>query len=1281
MTSVRGPSSHGSGTSVWLDVSVRKTAPGRFTIRRTWAVWGWVLLMSAWSLAQEPPRPAPPAPADPAPADPAPADPVPADPTPADPVPADPVPADPVPADPAPAVPATADAARDQPAPADPMPAVAVPAEAPDTSAEPAVTDEDPALREQTIYIPYNKLRDVFEKPGRGVFLPYEEFQKLWKVARAAARQTPEERPPVKALIAEIASEAVVEEQVVTVTAEMKIELLDKGWHEIPLRLRDAALQSATLDGEPARVLASPENGYRLLLEHTLDKPRQVQVTLRYSKAFAKAPGQNSVSFEAPQAPVNRWRIRVPQQGVKVNVRPLIAATEERLNDDAAEAGPAGEETVVLAFVGAAPSMQIDWTPRAEGATGLEALATVRAEQQVNLDEGVIRTRTQLLYTISRAEVNQLKIVVPADHKVLNVFDANVKQWSVAEVDEGQRITVQLYDPAQAAQSLTVELERFSDQLLQGPVQVPVIQAEGVGRQQGVVVVRVASTLRADVASRAGLLQLDTNELPGGLAGGAWQFAYRYASLPFELALDLEKVEPLIRTRELVEAYFEPERMTVDLLALYEIERAGIFQMEVDLPAGLEVRQVRGHAAAGAEAAVVDSHHVIDGERRVLAVNLARKAVGRVGLFVELVRPLEDPNLLTPTGATSQIDLALPRVAADGIERSTGRLIVYAPESLRVNPARQDGVQSVPFAEALEASESTRGGRFSAAREVLAYAYTQDPVDLALEIERRKPYITARQLLLARIESGVIQYEVTLFFDIRYSSVKSLRLDVPTELAAEIRNLTPGVAREAAMEPPPDGVEDGYTAWSLTGESELLGQVQLKFAWEKKVGELDVGSNLEEAIPRLVPGDIDRAWGQIVLAKAEMLDVQVAGQPEGLRKIDPQADLMAGVTVNDAAGAFEFHGPWQLAIRVTRYELVQIKWTSIERAVVRAELTRGGQVAVQALYRLRSEGQRVEIVLPEAAAFDTDPLRLNGRSTSLESGDKNQYFVPLVGLKTDEPFLMELRYTVPGDRYRLDLPYFPNNPAIQKVYVCAYLPEEQRLLGSRGPWTDESSRPWYESLVPGGASSRDDRELIDWVIEGTGAGSPFEDFPTDGRLHVFSTLQPEDPPEGSLQLSVFGSRSFNVIVFAIVLLGGLLVLPARLPYKLAMLGGLISVMLILGVFAPTLSRQLLGGALLTAVLVVAAIWGIWYAFRTWRWLQRMSWRRPAGSRAAASRPPRAVGQRLRPEDAKEGAKQGAKEGGDAAGETPFAPPPRAEGTDSDAGASSSDEEKGGSPDA
>ena len=126
---------------------------------------------------------------------------------------------------------------------------------------EQSISDDKPA-REQTIYIPYAKLRQIFEKEGRGVFVPYDEFQRLWKAAQNAAKKIDDYKPPIAALIAEIESEATVSRDVMTVSAKLQIEVLTEGWHEVPLRLKDAAIRSAKIGDLPARLLYS--GGQRL---------------------------------------------------------------------------------------------------------------------------------------------------------------------------------------------------------------------------------------------------------------------------------------------------------------------------------------------------------------------------------------------------------------------------------------------------------------------------------------------------------------------------------------------------------------------------------------------------------------------------------------------------------------------------------------------------------------------------------------------------------------------------------------------------------------------------------------------------------------------------------------------------------------------------------------------------------------------------------------------------------------------------------------------------------
>ena len=144
-----------------------------------------------------------------------------------------------------------------------------------------------------------------------------------------------------------------------------------------------------------------------------------------------------------------------------------------------------------------------------------------------------------------------------------------------------------------------------------------------------------------------------------------------------------------------------------------------------------------------------------------------------------------------------------------------------------------------------------------------------------------------------------------------------------------------------------------------------MGDGKIELNCEKKIEKLGIGKSVELPLPYLKPQEVDRAWGQIVLVKSETIDVHESGEPKSLRPIDPQHDLMSPVA--SAARAFEFHDDWTLAIAATRYQLEEVKRTSIERAVVRMVVTPAKIISVQALYRMRSVQQRLAVRLPEGA--------------------------------------------------------------------------------------------------------------------------------------------------------------------------------------------------------------------------------------------------------------------------------------------------------------------------
>jgi hypothetical protein len=531
-------------------------------------------------------------------------------------------------------------------------------------------------------------------------------------------------------------------------------------------------------------------------------------------------------------------------------------------------------------------------------------------------------------------------------------------------------------------------------------------------------------------------------------------------------------------------------------------------------------------------------------------VNFSRKAEGHVALLVSVEKVRTDVNLLTPTGEASEYTFSLPRIVAASVEHVQGNVTVLAPEGLRVTPVDTAGGQSVAISEVQPSIAGlVQVSRVASSLAVHAFRYANESFNPTFSVERRQPQIEVGQLVIADVQSGIINHSVTLAYDVRYSGVKKLRLDVPTSLIEKIRNDSK-LVQESVITPRPDDLAADYTAWQLISNRELFGAFQVELSWIESLDDLEVGSAASVSLNPLTPKEVHRSWGQIVIKKAENLDV-VPAESDGVRPIDPRYDLKLGSTetqIEGAAVAMEFHQAWSVKLDIHRYELESIELSAIELGVIDVQIAKGGKSRVHAVYRVKSAAQRIAVTFPKGSKIPNDPLSINGEAVGIEkgttTGDQETYLIPLNTITPGEDFVLELKYSIESDGFTVRIPNFTDLHAINQIFMVVHLPSDTVLMDYSGDWDDHLPSSFLETIqrdllyYSESEGNVDVHSLLNNITQAKVDVQLGNQFSNHGTL-VFSAINPSASP---LELSTVSLSNFHMIMFGflvVVTLGGL----------------------------------------------------------------------------------------------------------------------------------------------
>ncbi|MGE3163854.1 MAG: hypothetical protein AB7O52_03045 [Planctomycetota bacterium] len=983
-------------------------------------------------------------------------------------------------------------AARDDdygPAPTEPMP---------------VATDPEAATpwREKAYYVPYEQLDAIFEKTGRGVFVPYDEFLALWFEAQ---RKTPEPkapRPPAGAVIRGGTYRGTVHQDLARFEVSFVAESLEEGWTEVALPLAGVAVEQATTTPSDALFVAQG-NGYALFLP----RPGTYAVDLRLSVPVKQDPGRKSLEFAIPRAAISRLELTIPEPEVRVEVQPLLAATQSI---------PGPGQTQVLAFLGNTDSVRVHWTPPPGRASEAGVVLSARQAIRTHLGERILRVQSQIELEVLRGEVEAFRVTLPANTRMLAAKGANLREWN--QVGD-TAVDLTLHAPVKDKYVLTLECERILEATPE-TLEVPFPRVEGVLRESGWFVLSQDPGLIVRTTASRGLSQVDPEEVPQSLRS-ALGLGFRYLAQPLSLTLAIEKIVPEVRggsTSVVVLGREEDQWLGwID----YSISKAGLFRLGFRVPSGWDLDQI-GHPGQ------IDEYQSTE-EAGNLVVTLTTKT-SVIGGFRVPFRLVREGN-----ARPGELSLAPPEVL--GAIQDRGLLGVSAPRAFEVVTIDREGLLDADVDELFRSG--IMGQVSSEAGIPRAYRYRKVPATVKLRLDDKKTEIDVLAQHLVEVADGELRLTHFLDYDVRFAPVDSLRFVAPTALdtilQVEAKHKTqvrrvPGAA--------------GLTEWIVSLQPPLIGAVTLTLTHPLDLQGLESGRALNHVVAIPHSSGVRSEKGFVAIRKEGTLEIVPTAR--NMEDIDA-SDLPDKLRRGQIYSAFRyFTADPSLELSLTRYDYEQLATGVVELLHQKAVLSEERQLKVQATLMVQNtDRQYLEVELAPSARIlslsvagqsQAPKKRKDGSGTLIQIPRSSGVAFPIVVVYEESAASSAMGGFGFGAIRSLRV---LDGVPVQQVELELFLPPEYTYLGWTGNLhprdaTDGVLWPRLKALL--GLRGPETRAAPATAAAGaTVAAAGIElDLPTGGyERRYFSTLA----ATGDLEFFYIGSRGFWLLDFLAFLVG------------------------------------------------------------------------------------------------------------------------------------------------
>ena len=175
---------------------------------------------------------------------------------------------------------------------------------------------------ERLIYMPFKSLKAVFEKPDGSVLVPYADYIKLWEKAFGDGMRKPDQ-PPVAGVISSASYSAKIEKDVAQISATLVVQVLDKGWAEVPVKFGEAAIGKVTSDTGKVLLRGTGNGTYSFLIPTPGEHKIQLELTAR----VRTAPEGKSLDLDVPAVGITNFELLVPEADQTMELKPKLATS------------------------------------------------------------------------------------------------------------------------------------------------------------------------------------------------------------------------------------------------------------------------------------------------------------------------------------------------------------------------------------------------------------------------------------------------------------------------------------------------------------------------------------------------------------------------------------------------------------------------------------------------------------------------------------------------------------------------------------------------------------------------------------------------------------------------------------------------------------------------------------------------------------------------------------------------------------------------------------------